>query len=221
MNIVYSLEFDNDDAPIQNTGPEIAEIDKVVRMVFGVENRIEVDSYRVRCPEHPHLDRRRRAVWDVTDKNGILKGVFAYKIQDNLGQAFTATKRTLHDATLVDMIRERSDEMRKNGFDGAAGIFIYERAIDGAPRIWFADCLNNTNPIHFERKQSSRNLNGDYFCIPTTEFPYPWNLHRIDRKSEQPSLLKPAGFSDAELFQQLKQFNAVATELLKRFESRS
>lgn len=218
MNIFYSLEFDEEDAPIQNTGPEIAEIDKVVRMVFGVENRIEVDSYRVRCPEHPHLDGRRRAVWDVTDATGVLKGVFAYKIQDNLGQAFTATKRTLHDATLVDMIRDRHASFSG---DVSAGIFIYERAVDGAPRIWFADCLNNTNPIHFERKQSSRNLNGDYFCIPTTEFPYPWNLHRIDRKSEQPSLLKPTGFSDAELFQQLKQFNAVATELLKRFESRS
>lgn len=192
MNIRYTHELAEDDI-LQNRGPEIEELDKVVRMVFGAVERVEIGYYRPIIPEHPKMSRKARVVWEMRDERGTPIGVFAYKIQDNLGGAFSATKRTLHDARLVEMIRERSDELREEGFDVPAGIFIYERAVDAASQIWFADCLNDSNPIHFQRKTSKNNLNGDYFCIPTTGFPYPWNLHRMDRKSEQfqPALLKP------------------------------
>lgn len=199
MKIFFAHNLAEDDI-LHNSGLEIGEIDKVVRMVFGAVERLEVAFYRPIIPEHRKMDGKARCVWEARDENGNPVGVFAYKIQDNLGKVFSATKRTLHDAKLVEMIREHSNKLREDGFDVPAGIFIYSRAcdiasptFDPASQIWFADCLNDSNPIHFERKTSTQNMNGDYFCIPTTGFPYPWNLHRMDNRSEQspPALLKP------------------------------
>lgn len=225
MRIRYTHEIAEDDI-LQNHGPEIEELDKVVRMVFGAVERVEIGYYRPIIPEHPKMNRKARVVWEMRDERGTPIGVFAYKIQDNLGGAFSATKRTLHDASLVEMIRERSDELREEGFDVPAGIFIYERAVDSASQIWYADCLNDSNPIHFERKTSTKNLNGDYFCIPTTGFPYPWNLHRMDNKSErfQPALLKPLKPVETSVSESVEMMRSIAQkcdEILARLDRKS
>jgi hypothetical protein len=226
MKVVFTHSLAEDEI-LQNSGPEIADIDRVVRMVFGAVERVEVGFYRPIIPEHQKMNGKARCIWEARDENGKPVGVFAYKIQDNLGGAFSATKRTLHDAKLVDLIREHSEHLREvDGIDVPAGIFIFERAIDTASQIWFADCLNDSNPIHFERKTSTRNMNGDYFCIPTIGFPYPWNLHRMDKRSEQssPALLKPlkpVETSVSESIEIMKSISRQCAAILERLERKS